>query len=154
MEYIAPLGHARPKFCIFCELPKDPARRRENLVLAVRPHSFAMLNRFPFSAGHLMVAPARHVASPELLDPAEYAALMEHLKDALVSLRGAVRPEGVNVGMNLGAPAGAGIADHIHWHLVPRWTADTNFLPVIAGVRVMPEYLQETYDRLAPHFGP
>jgi ATP adenylyltransferase len=149
MEYI--LGH-RDAACIFCEFPNNPGRFRENLVLVVQPHAFACLNRYPFTPAHLMVAPKRHVADvTDLTDP-EYAALMQLLRATLSSLRGALRPEGLNVGMNLGRAADAGIADHLHAHVVPRWIGDTNFMPVVADLRVMPEYLDDAWRRLYPHF--
>ncbi len=111
-----------------------------------------MLNRYPYNNGHLMVAPRRHVASPELLKPGENAALSAAIADAVASLRRAYRPDGLNLGANLGRAAGAGIAAHLHWHLVPRWEGDTNFMPVAAGTRVLAEMLEETFARLQPHF--
>jgi len=99
-----------------------------------------------------MVAPRRHTDSLPALAAAEYTELSETLRRALVTLGSVLRPEGFNVGMNVGAPAGAGIADHLHWHIVPRWSGDTNFMPVLADVRVMPQHLLDTYDRLRPAF--
>jgi ATP adenylyltransferase len=125
---------------------------RERLVLGTTPHSLVMLNRFPYQSGHLMVAPRRHTADLPALPAAEHADLAETLRRALATLDGALHPQGFNVGMNLGACAGAGVVDHLHWHIVPRWGGDTNFMPVVADVRVMPQHLLDTYDRLRPAF--
>jgi len=140
-----------PPGCIFCTLPSegDP---RDNLVLRAGPAASVMLNLYPYNSGHLLVAPRAHAADPGELDAADWAGLMDELRAALAVLRRVLRPDGVNVGANLGAVAGAGIAAHLHWHLVPRWAGDTNFMPVIGEVKVMPQHLRETYDLLKPHF--
>lgn len=137
--------------CIFCKLPRERAPR-ENLILAADRSTLVMLNRFPYNSGHLMVAPRRHVADLERLRRAERAAIGEMLARAVTIVRRELSPDGLNVGLNLGAAAGAGIADHLHWHVVPRWAGDTNFMPALASVKVMPEHLLETYDRLRPRF--
>jgi ATP adenylyltransferase len=111
-----------------------------------------MLNRYPYNNGHLMIAPRRHVASPELLTRAERLALDDLIVHAIRQLRRLLRPTGLNLGVNLGEVAGAGIADHMHWHLVPRWLGDTNFMPVIASTRVLSQHLVESFELLAPHF--
>jgi ATP adenylyltransferase len=112
-----------------------------------------LLNRYPYASAHVMVAPRRHTASlPELPD-AEHADLAETLRRTVAALQAAVRCDGMNVGLNLGRCAGAGIADHLHWHCVPRWDGDTNFMPLLADVRVMPQHLEETLATLRPHFG-
>ena len=113
--------------------------------------ALVMLNRYPYNNGHLMVAPRRHVASPELLTREERSGLSEFVARSVQRLRAAYRPAGLNVGMNLGR-AGAGIADHMHWHLVPRWEGDNNFMPVIGSTRVLPQSLAETYALLEPLF--
>jgi ATP adenylyltransferase len=137
--------------CIFCAAPGGDARER--LLLGTTAHALVMLNRYPYQNGHLMVAPRRHTADLSDLPALEHADLAETLRRALASLAAALRPEGFNVGMNLGACAGAGVVDHLHWHVVPRWSGDTNFMPVLADVRVMPQHLLETYDRLRGAFG-
>lgn len=151
MEYIL-----RPKAgntCVFCEhAAAPPGRHRESLVLVSQRHAFVCLNRFPFAASHLLVIPRRHVADLADLSDEEYAALATLLRESTKALRAATRCEAMNVGMNLGRAAGAGIADHLHWHLVPRWSGDTNFMPVIAGTHVMPEHLDDSWRRLLPHF--
>src|SRR5688572_27311897 len=149
MEYIlGPKGGP----CIFCTYPPDRGRHRENLVLTVNEHAMVMLNRYPFASAHVLVAPLSHAASPEDLTDEQHDATMALLRKTIVAVRRAVSPTGLNVGMNLGESAGAGIADHMHWHVVPRWIGDTNFMPVIADLRVMPEHLDATWQRLRPHF--
>lgn len=138
--------------CFFCAaLASDD--ERAHLVLAREPNAVILLNKYPYGHGHLLVAPRRHVAWPEDLADREYDALMRAVRRAAVALGVAFKPEGMNVGMNLGRAAGAGVADHCHWHLLPRWNGDTNFMPLVAEVKVMSEHLQTTYDRLRPLFG-
>ncbi len=152
MEYIR---GAREPGCIFCDYPReDAAKHRARLLLVGRPDAFVMLNRYPFASSHIMVVPRRHVSDLAELTAAEHAALFELVRDACSVLRPAVNAEGLNVGLNLGAAAGAGIAEHLHVHVVPRWRGDHNFMPVIADVRVMPEALDETWARLEPLFRP
>ena len=137
--------------CIFC-ISSEEKSLRENLILRVTPYACVMLNKYPYNNGHLMVAPHRHTADlAELSDP-EFSDLMHEVRSAVGTLKTALQPQGINVGLNLGVCAGAGIADHLHWHAVPRWTGDTNFMPVIGTVRVMPQHLFESYDRLRPYF--
>jgi len=148
---MAYIGAKVERSCIFCAAVDGDARER--LVLGATSHSLVMLNRYPYQSAHLMVAPRRHTASLPDLPTDEHVDLSETLRRAVHSLGEALRPDGFNVGMNLGASAGAGIADHLHWHIVPRWPGDTNFMPVLAETRVMPQHLLETYDRLLPAFG-
>ncbi len=152
MEYIrGPKEHG----CIFCRyIAEDVSRWRERLVLCRRADAFVMLNKYPFASSHVMVVPARHASDLGELTEAEHANLFELVRATASALRVAVNAEGVNIGINLGAPAGAGIAEHLHVHLVPRWRGDLNFMPVIADVRVMPESLDATYSRLLPYFRP
>ncbi len=149
MAYVA--GHKEPG-CLFCNVPKA-ADARATLLLGTTSHALVMLNRFPYANGHVMVAPLAHTADLDGLDAAAYAGVMAALRQAVRVLREAFQPQGLNIGMNLGAAAGAGVADHLHWHVVPRWIGDTNFMPLLGEVRVMPEHLLATYDRLRPHFG-
>jgi len=152
MDYI--LGE-KPRECILCEKPAaGPRHHVENLILVARPRAFVMLNRYPYTNGHLMVTPRVHVSTPEDLDAQDHAALWRLVRDSVAALRRALHPEGLNLGVNLGRCAGAGIEPHMHVHVVPRWSGDTNFMPVVADVRVMPEYLKETYDKLLPEFAP
>ena len=138
--------------CIFCFGRLSAPTRRRRLVLYAGPLALVMLNRYPYNNGHLMVAPRRHVASPELLNRDELIALAEITARSVSRLREAYRPAGLNVGLNLGRAAGAGITDHMHWHLVPRWEGDTNFMPVIASTRVLPQSLTATQALLEPLF--
>jgi ATP adenylyltransferase len=150
MEYVlGPKGGS----CIFCDFAAAaPRDYRANLVLVVQAQALVCLNRYPFAASHLLVAPRRHVSDIAELPADEYDATMRLLREAAARLRRATGAEGLNVGFNLGKAAGAGIAEHLHGHLVPRWYGDTNFLPVVTDVRVMPEYLDNSWQRLAPLF--
>jgi ATP adenylyltransferase len=139
--------------CVFCKAAAAPeAERAGRLVLARREHAFVIMNRYPYTHGHLMVVPHRHVSRLEDLDHAERTGLFELVVDAQSALREALRPQGLNLGMNLGKAAGAGIEDHLHVHLVPRWVGDTNFMPLLADVRVMPETLAATWATLSARF--
>ena len=127
--------------CIFCTPEDDLLLRRETL-------AFAVLNRYPYASGHLMVAPVRHLADFGALTDAEATAVHRIAAEALRALDAEYRPQGYNLGWNLGRVAGAGIVDHVHLHLVPRWVGDTNFMPVLADVKSIPEALAETARRL------
>jgi ATP adenylyltransferase len=138
-----------PSACIFCEAA---GAEREALVLARTPLAFVILNRYPYNNGHLMVAPVRHVATLAASTLDERTELMRLVRHAEMALAEAYRPQGINVGINLGRPAGAGIVDHLHVHLVPRWNGDTSFISVIGETRVLPEELGQTAARLRPIF--
>jgi ATP adenylyltransferase len=143
-------GSSEPKGCIFCDaLTLDEAAP---LILFRGAASFVILNLYPYNNGHLMVVPNRHVATLAEAEPAELDELIRLTRVAEMALTEAYRPQGMNVGMNLGRPAGAGVADHMHIHVVPRWAGDTNFMSVVGGVRVLPEELGQTADRLRPVF--
>lgn len=132
--------------CIFCKKPKEN-KDRENLIIYRGETGFIIMNRYPYSNGHLMAVPYRHIKELEELDDRERLELMNLVIKCLGILE-ALKPDGSNIGMNLGRAAGAGIDDHIHFHIVPRWSGDTNFMPVIGDIKVMPEYLGETYLKL------
>jgi ATP adenylyltransferase len=134
--------------CVFCRAAALPEDEPE-LVIRRGELAFALLNKFPYSSGHLMVAPYRHDTSFETLDEAEAAEVHRLAGEAIAALRAVFAPEGFNVGWNLGRVAGAGIVDHAHVHVVPRWGGDTNFMPVLADVKVIPEHLLETRAKLA-----
>jgi ATP adenylyltransferase len=151
-SYVQAAAGSRPLKCIFCLGRAGSAALRERLVLSSTPLLTVMLNRYPYNSGHLMIAPRRHVASPELLNSKEQSALAAMIAVAVANLRRAYRPDGINLGANLGRAAGAGFAAHMHWHLVPRWEGDTNFMTVAAGTRVLTEMLEESFARLAPLF--
>ena len=133
--------------CIFCAKPKEQ-QDRQNLILYRGQHGFIMLNAYPYSNGHLLVIPYDHRPSLELLDDETSAELMRLTQRGIRAVRHAWRPDGLNIGANIGAMAGAGIAEHVHLHIVPRWAGDTNFMPVVGGVRLVPELLETSYDRL------
>lgn len=134
--------------CIFCEAPARGDDRAALIVHRARA-GYVVLNRFPYNSGHLMVVPYRHVAWLDDLTSAEAEAVMALAGLGIRALERALAPHGFNVGMNLGQAAGAGVADHLHLHVVPRWSGDTNFMPVLGEVKVLPESLDETYARLA-----
>jgi ATP adenylyltransferase len=139
--------------CIFCDLPaQGPQRWRENLILTAGRRCFVILNRYPYNNGHMMVVPHDHVPDPHELGQADYQVLSELLRRTTRALQQATAPHGINLGMNLGRTAGAGIDAHCHYHLVPRWDGDTNFMPVVGGAKVISEDLLSTYDRFFPFF--
>ncbi|HTO95474.1 MAG TPA: HIT domain-containing protein [Myxococcales bacterium] len=139
------------KGCIFCELPRA-GDDRTNLILGRAKSSFAILNRFPYTNGHLMVVPRAHESELHALAREEHEELSEKLRVAVRLVGEAYGAQGYNLGMNLGRVAGAGIADHLHWHVVPRWNGDTNFMPVLGDTKVMIEHLLASWDRLRPLF--
>ena len=146
MAFIAPKTPL-PAGCIFCTQPA--AQRDEEYYILYRgEHCFMMLNLYPYNNGHLMVAPYQHVASIEKLDAATLAELMAQAQLALRALRLVMNPDGFNMGINEGKVAGAGYAEHMHFHIVPRWQGDTNFMPVLADIKVMPEHLDAVYQKL------
>ncbi len=135
--------------CIFCAAVEG---ENEELVVQRGRHSLVLLNKFPYTSGHVMVAPLRHVGELGELDDEEVLELHRLTSAGIGALAEAYAPQGYNIGWNLGRIAGAGVLDHIHLHVVPRWAGDTNFMPVLADVRVMPEHLEETRRRLAEHW--
>lgn len=139
------------KGCIFCEKPKEN-NDRENFILARFERTFVILNIFPYNTGHLMVVPYQHVPSLMELSDDELAELMKVAQIAERVLSQALNPQGFNIGLNLGQCAGAGIEGHLHIHIVPRWSGDTNFMPIIAETKIMPELLEQTYEKLQPLF--
>ena len=136
--------------CVFCEaLQSDRGRA---LIVGEGPTCFVILNLYPYNSGHLMIVPRRHVGTLAALEAVELSELGTLTQRAEIALSEAYQPQGINVGMNLGRPAGAGVLDHLHLHLVPRWTGDTNFMSVVGNVRVLPEELPRTAERLRPIF--
>jgi ATP adenylyltransferase len=132
--------------CLFCGLcAADPA---EALVVARTDLAFVVMNAYPYTSGHLMIAPCRHEAELERLDAEESAALMTATQQAVVALKAAYTPDGLNVGLNVGRPAGAGVPGHVHMHALPRWDGDTNFMTTVAETRVIPEDLRSSWERL------
>jgi ATP adenylyltransferase len=137
--------------CIFCDKPALGDDEKA-LILARGNLAFVMLNAYPYNPGHLMVAPFRHVGELEELTAEELGDASSLLQRSIRALKELSGPDGYNLGMNLGRVAGAGIADHVHWHLVPRWGGDTNFMPVVGETKVLPELLSGTYAKLRPLF--
>ncbi len=148
------LESEKPTGCIFCQFFASPGEEsdRKNLVAHRGPRSFTVLNRYPYNSGHVMVVSRAHVSTLEELSDEEFAALHEELRLTARVLRKTYRPDGMNVGMNLGTIAGAGIADHLHYHVVPRWAGDTSFMPVMADVRVMVQHLDDAWRRIHAGF--
>ncbi len=142
-----------PPGCVFCALI-GADEDQDNHILSRRQHSFVVLNRFPYTAGHLLVVTRRHVATLSAAAPDEVAEMAQLSRDCEGFLRDAYKPDGFNIGLNVGQSAGAGIAGHLHMHIVPRWVADANFMSVLGETRVIPEDLQATYEKLLPFFNP
>ena len=139
--------------CPFCVLPEgDPADDAETLIVHRGVQAYLILNAYPYNPGHLMAVPYRHVAGLDDLTDDELHEMASLCRRAVTVLKNTTGPAAFNIGINMGSVAGAGIADHIHQHVVPRWGGDTNFMPVIGQTRVLPELLLETYERLAPAF--
>ena len=150
---------APPEGCVFCAKiqgqPQDKPQQEsdeENFVIHRGRNNFVILNLFPYTSGHLMIVPYRHIGQLSAADDATWTEMMALTRKAEQALQQAYRPDGINLGMNLGKSAGAGIAEHIHMHVLPRWHADSNFVTVIGETRVLPEALADTYRKLKPLF--
>ncbi len=137
--------------CILCTKPKEK-KDKANFILFRGPLGFVMMNLYPYNNGHLMVSPYQHTSSLEELDEPTLTYLMFLMKKSVVALKKSSKPDGINVGLNLGRAAGAGIDQHLHFHIVPRWNGDTNFMTITSRTRVVPESLENTYRRLKPYF--
>jgi ATP adenylyltransferase len=152
MEYIAAAKEPDDgEGCIFCDLPAAGDDDGVH-ILARAELAYVILNTFPYNPGHLLVAPFRHTGDLETLEEPELRDIDRLLQRSVTVLRDEMDPQGFNVGMNLGRVAGAGVPGHLHWHVVPRWNGDTNFMPVVGQTRVLPELLDETYRKLSPRF--
>jgi diadenosine tetraphosphate (Ap4A) HIT family hydrolase len=137
---------SRDDACLFCELAAADAE--EALVVAREKHAFAVMNAYPYISGHLMLAPLRHEAELDALSDDEAVALMKLTQQATTALKAAYRPDGLNVGVNVGRAAGAGVPGHVHFHALPRWNGDTNFMTSVAETRVLPEDLRTSWQKL------
>ncbi len=146
------LTHTKPKGCIFCSKPKSK-QDRKNLILERGKSVFSILNLYPYNNGHAMIAPYRHVASPELLNAAEWSDLFLQMTRTKAVLDKILKPHGYNMGINVGHVAGAGFDQHVHFHIVPRWNGDTNFMPVVAQEKVISESLDSLRESLMTAFG-
>lgn len=138
--------------CIFCLDQTEPHPDKSRLILHVNRQTMVMMNKYPYNNCHLLVAPRRHVPDLAALDREEMTDLLDQVRVTVEILKRFARPDGFNVGLNLGRVAGAGVESHLHFHVVPRWNGDTNFMTVFADVRVIPEHLEASYDRLKPYF--
>ena len=153
-EYIAASSSADPKssVCVFCVLQAETGRDEENFVLHRASHNFIVLNIYPYTSGHLLIVPYDHVGDLDAVSKETSDELMDLTKRSQTALREAYKPTGFNIGMNLGHSAGAGIVDHIHIHILPRWHGDTNFMSTVGDTRVLPEDLPTTYRKLRDKF--
>lgn len=147
MKYIEGIDTENDGKCIFCEKPKENDDRK-NFIIYRGLRCFIMLNIFPYNNGHLLVVPYEHTSEMKDLDSETMIELMKTINIAIESIKKTMRPDGFNIGMNLGRTAGAGITEHLHMHIVPRWNGDTNFMPVIGDTKVISESLEDTYKKL------
>jgi len=149
MEYIT---EAPRPGCLFCRVIEDPTDKDAALVVWRPDQAIVLLNKYPYNPGHVMVAPHAHVGGLEDLDDAQTADLMRALRRTITVLKALLKPEGFNIGANIGRVAGAGMPDHVHLHVVPRWNGDTNFMPVLGEVKVINEHLTQTAAKLSEAF--
>lgn len=144
-------AHEKIQGCVFCVLQKEN-KDTQNLIIYRSPHSFIILNKYPYNNGHLMVVPLQHTQDLSALTVEARNDIMSLSEHCIKALKETYQPEGFNLGMNLGAAGGAGIREHLHFHIVPRWTGDTNFMPVLADTKSMPQHLDESFKNLEPYF--
>lgn len=150
--YISSITTEERKTCIFCEMLKNGKSDRENLIVYRGKRVFVVLNRYPYTSGHFMIVPYRHISTPEELDEEERKEIMDIVSLSVSALKQSYRPDGINMGINLGRAAGAGVEGHLHIHVVPRWIGDTNFMSVIGNTRIISESLEATYEKLREAF--
>lgn len=149
IDYI--LGSEKEAGCIFCNKP-ELREDAENLIVHRGIGAYTIMNKFPYNNGHVLVVPYKHVSEICDLSVEENSLLLQEVCKAIKALRHVMKPDGFNIGINVGLIAGAGIAEHVHYHIVPRWAGDTNMMPVLADVRVIPEHLRQTRDKIAQAF--
>jgi ATP adenylyltransferase len=149
IDYI--LGKEKEAGCIFCDKPQSELDE-EALIVHRSDGAYTIMNKYPYNNGHLLVVPYRHVSDICDLEVEENSLLIQEVCKAIQALKKVMRPDGFNIGINLGIIAGAGIAEHVHYHIVPRWAGDTNMMPVLADVRIIPEHLRQTREKLARAF--
>src|SRR5262245_37538770 len=149
MKFI--VGAHEVKDCIFCTFPKEK-KDEANLILKRGKNAFVIVNKFPYNSGHLMIVPYEHTKELSKLDDGTLLEMHQLIRDSMNVLQTSMNPQGFNVGMNVGEAGGAGIKDHLHYHVVPRWNGDTNFMPAIGETKVLPETLEDTYTRLKRSF--
>jgi len=141
MDYVT---QPKENVCVFCTAPNNG----DPFILKKGKTCFAIMNRFPYTAGHCMVAPYRHVGDINAIDEEEFFAIMTMVRTMVSAVKNAMNPHGFNIGCNMGSVAGAGIADHLHIHIVPRWNGDTNFMPVLGDVHIISEHIEKTKDKI------
>lgn len=146
MEYIEEEG-GKDAGCIFCTKPSENDDV-ENLILDRGKLCFTIMNRYPYNNGHIMVAPYRHINNITLLTDEEFSEMHKATNKGMMAIDSVMKPDGYNIGMNIGKVAGAGFEGHVHLHIVPRWNGDTNFMPVLADIKVMPEHIRKTYGKI------
>jgi ATP adenylyltransferase len=151
MDYLSDVRGEKKHDCVFCGLPAEQ-NDRENLIVYRGKQAFVILNRYPYNNGHVMVVPNRHLADYTALTDEELLEMGSLSRHTVAALKEAYKCEGYNIGMNLGIAGGAGIRDHLHLHVVPRWVGDTNFMPVIADTKSMPQHLLTSYDQIHAYF--
>lgn len=153
LEYVKAADEINEEGCIFCDLPaQEHEKDQENLILHRAKHSFIIMNKYPYNGGHLMVVPYQHTNRFDDLSPDEKLELMDLLQDSIHAFENTFEPHGYNIGLNLGRVAGAGIYEHLHYHIVPRWNGDTNFMPVIGQTKVVSVGFDDTWQALHNQF--
>ncbi len=150
-DYIRGIDHDDPS-CVFCRILAEPDRDQENLVLCRQSVLYVVLNVFPYTVGHVLIVANRHIASLGSTATGELHAFLDTARQCEAALENEYHPEGMNVGINLGRAAGAGVDHHLHMHVLPRWTGDANFISTVSETRILPEQLSQTYRRLLPYF--
>lgn len=151
-DYITGGGETKPAGCVFCEILNNSASDEEKFILKRAEFNFVILNIYPYTTGHLMVLPYAHLDGPASANKQTSDEMMDLVKTAQSALTEVYKPDGINLGMNLGKAAGAGVADHYHMHILPRWIGDVNFMTAIGQTRTLPETLPETYNKLKDKF--
>lgn len=152
MTYIDDTAEKKDEGCFFCRAWQEKGAERSTLLLTRSDNCLVMLNRYPYTSAHIMIAPARHIGVVEETTADEGGAIWSLVARSKQALSKALSPDGFNIGINQGKVAGAGVLDHLHVHIVPRWNGDVNFMPVFADVRVIPQALEETWEKLRPYF--
>ncbi len=149
LSYVSKVGKEKKSSCFICEAFSAPEEKaKENLLIHKGKRALVILNRFPYNTAHVMVCPARHTGDFESLLPEEILEINELLKKVMKVIKRAYNPDGFNIGLNLGKVSGGSHDTHIHYHVVPRWQGDTNFMPIIGGAKVIPQSLEETYETI------
>lgn len=151
-DYVTGSGAVKTSGCVFCNILNDPASDEEKFILKRAGFNFVILNIYPYATGHLLIVPFSHISDLDKADKQTTDEMMDLTKRAQSVLADVYKPEGFNLGMNLGKTAGAGVAEHFHMHMLPRWTGDVNFMTVVGQTRTLPESLQTTYDKLKDKF--